>query len=312
MIPEALLFLMAALLAALCNIAETSFSAAGRIRAAAAAEAGLPMAKTALWFISEPSRYLSTTLVGTNVGVVLASGIASGWVDGLSPLFSYLQVILTAGFLLVAAEIIPKQNALLRADSLIRPLSPVLVAFRFLFYPLTSSAGLFSRLIAGRPSINRFFESREEVRGLLEVSGGLPGRTAWDAIELGETDIRSHARSVDSFPSISLGASRQEATEKIIGSSSDFLLVREGRTLSGILESRVVLKSAGAWNPGRMMTGIPAYTEDTAPLQVLTDLWRSGSPAAVVLDANGQPGGILVQEAVLDRLLYRNTLPDSP
>lgn len=314
MILEVAAFIAAAGLAALSNTAETAFSAAGRIRAAAAAEAGIPLSRKALWFLNEPSRYLATTLVGTNVGVVLASGIASGWVEGLKPLFGSLQVLLTALFLLVAAEILPKQNALARADSLIRPLAPVLAVFRVLFRPLILSAGFLSGLIAGRPSINRLFESREEVRGLLELSGGREGRIAWDAIRLGEGSIRSHASPLDEFPSITLSSSRQEAVQKILESGAEFLpvLEGEGRTLSGIIESRVVLKSTGAWNPGRMMTGLPACTEDAVPLQVLMDMWRSGSGAAVVLDANGQPGGIVVQGSLLDTLLSLGASDESP
>lgn len=311
MIGEAIVFLLAVALSAVCNVTETAFSAAGRIRTAAAAETGKPLAKLAAWFLKDPSRYLTTTLVGTNIGVVLASSIASGWVAGLKPVFSSVQVLVTAGFLLVFAEIVPKQNALARADSLTGPLSPVLVVLRVLFFPLIYSAGLISGLIAGRPSISRFFESRGEVRSLLEMSGGNEGRIAWEAIELGESSIRPHARPISEFPFITLGSSRQHAVQLIIESGSDFLLVfeGEGRTLSGILESRTVLKSTGAWNPGRMLTGIPAYTEDTVPLKVLLDLWRSGAGAAVVLDERGQPGGIVVQGDVLDCLIAAGT-PD--
>ncbi len=305
MIAEAVVFLLAVALSTVCNVTETAFSAAGRIRAAAAAGTGRPLARLAAWFLRDPARYLTTTLVGTNIGVVLASSIASGWVAGLRPFFTTLQVFATAGFLLVFAEIVPKQNALARADSLTGPLSPVLVVLRVLFFPLIYSAGFISGLIAGRPSINRFFESRGEVRSLLEMAGGHEGRIAWEAIELGERSILPHARPISEFPFITLGSSRQHAVQRIIESGSDFLLVfeGEGRTLSGILESRTVLKSSGAWNPGRMLTGIPAYPEDAVPLKVLLDLWRSGAGAAVVLDERGQPGGIVVQGDVLDCLI---------
>ncbi len=313
MIGEVLLCLVAVALAAVCSFTETAFSAAGRIRTAAAAEAGKPLARIALWFLRVPSRYLTTTLVGTNIGVVLASSITSGWVAGLEPVFSTVQVLVTTLFLLVFAEIVPKQNALVRADSLTSPLSPVLVVLRVLFFPIIASAGFFATLIAGKPSISRFFESRGEVRSLLEMAGGHEGRMAWDAIELGGGSIRSHSRPVSDFPFITLATSRQQAVQKIVESGSDFLLVFEGvgRTLSGIIESRAVLKSGGAWNPGRMLTGIPAYSEDAVPLNVLLDLWRSGAGAAVVLDERGQPGGIVVQGAVLDCLLSAGK-PDKP
>lgn len=314
MMGEILIFLLAVSLSALCNITETAFSAAGRIRAAAAAEQGKPLAKLAAWFLKEPSRYLTTTLVGTNIGVVLSSSMTSGWFAGLEPVYAAVQVFLTAAFLLVFAEIVPKQNALARADSLTGPLSPLLVLLRVLFFPLIASAGFIAGLIAGRPSISRFFESRGEVRSLLELSGGHEGRIAWDAIELGESSIRLHARPIAGFPSITLTTSRQQAVQKLVSSGSDFLLVfeGEGRTLSGIIESRAILKSSGAWNPGRMLTGIPAYPQDAVPLRVLLDLWRSGAGVAVVLDERGQPGGIVVQGAVLDCLLSAGTPACAP
>ncbi len=305
MIWEIAAFMLAVLLSVLCNTAEAAYSAAGRIRIAAAAQSGNRPAGLAFWFLEDPSRYLSTTLVGTNVGVILASSLSAGWFSGLSPGYGPLSVVVTASFLLVFAEIVPKQNALLRADSLVQPLGPVLMALRILFFPLIASAGFVSRLIAGRRSGHRLFESRGDVRSLLEVFGGSDGKRAWDAIELGEQSIGFHARPVSDFPSITLGASRQQAIQRIIESGSDFLLVveGEGKPLSGVLESRTVLKSSGPWNPGRMLTGIPAFPEDSAPLKVLLDMWRSGAGAAVVLDHRGQPGGVVVPGDVLDCLL---------
>jgi CBS domain containing-hemolysin-like protein len=302
---EIAVFLLAVLLSMVCNATETAYSAAGRIRITTAAHSGNRLAGLASWFLRDPSRYLSTTLVGTNVGIILASSLSSGWFARLSPGYETLSVVVTAAFLLVFTEIVPKQNALLRADSLTPPLAPVLVVLRVLFFPIIVSAGFISRIIAGRPSVNRLFESRGEVRSLLEMSGGSEGKRAWDAIELGEKSIRFHARPVSDFPRITLGASRQQAVQRIIESGSDFLLVveGEGRPLSGVLESRAVLKSTGSWNPGRMLTGIPAFPEDSVPLKVLLDMWRSGAGAAVVLDDRGQPGGIVALGDVLDCLL---------
>lgn len=305
MIAEVLIVLSSLVLSILCSGSETAYSAASRIRAAASAETGKPLARLAFWFIDDPSRYLTTTLVGNNVANVLASSIASGWVAGRAPLFTTLQVVLTTLFLLIFCEILPKQNALLRADSMLQPLSPALMLMRIVFYPLIVSAGAVAGLLSGRPSMNRFFESRAEVRSLLENSGGTEGRKAWDAIEMGATSIRLHSRPLSDFPRVTLGISRQQAIQRIIESGSDFLLVVEGevRALSGILESRAVLKSVGSWNPGRMLTGIPAFPKDSVPLKVLLDMWRSGAGAAVVLDETGQPGGIVTQGDLLDTLL---------
>ena len=63
------------MLAAFCSGSETAFSAAGKIQVAARGRKGA----RALWFMEKPSRYLATTLVGTNVGVVLTASISHGW-----------------------------------------------------------------------------------------------------------------------------------------------------------------------------------------------------------------------------------------
>jgi CBS domain containing-hemolysin-like protein len=59
----------------------------------------------------------------------------------------------------------------------------------------------------------------------------------------------------------------------------------------------------GFLEPRQDAHGIPAFPEDSVPLKVLLDMWRSGAGAAVVLDDRGQPGGIVVLGDVLDCLL---------
>ncbi len=77
-----ILFLLAVILATFSSGAETAFSAASRIRALSRLREGRKWARLSLSFIENPRKYLTTTLVGTNVGIVLASIITSRFAEG--------------------------------------------------------------------------------------------------------------------------------------------------------------------------------------------------------------------------------------
>jgi CBS domain containing-hemolysin-like protein len=145
---EIVAFILAVLLSMVCNATETAYSAAGRIRIAAASQSGHRLAKLASWFLNDlplPVHHPGRNQRGGHPCLEPQFRLVS---PGSAPATRPFSVVVTASFLLVFAEIVPKQNALLRADSLTPPLAPALVVLRVLFFPLIASAGFISRIIA--------------------------------------------------------------------------------------------------------------------------------------------------------------------
>ncbi len=296
-----LVFLGACALAAFCSGSETAFSAAGRIQVAGRGK----RAARALWFMEKPSRYLATTLVGTNAGVVLTSSISHRWGAEMGDSWAVLFVFGTALFLLLFSEIIPKQLALFRSNRLSVASAPFLYFFRTIMYPLIAAATAISNLVAGSGSSERFFESRAEVRGLLLSSGGRKGRLASSVISMAETPVSTYSIKLTDFPGVDSGIDKNEAVEVLLNSGEDLILVWEelGVTLSGAVKSSFLVRWNGEGSITRISVGLPYFDGRTAPLKVLSELWRSGAGAAVLMDDNRQPVSLVTSEMILAHLI---------
>ncbi|MCK5786581.1 MAG: DUF21 domain-containing protein [Candidatus Sabulitectum sp.] len=296
-----LLFLGACTLAAFCSGSETALSAAGRIQVAARGKRG---ART-LWFLEKPSRYLATTLVGTNVGVVLTSSISHRWGVELGGGWEIVFAFGTALFLLLFAEIIPKQLALFRSNRLSVAAAPFLYFFRMIMYPLIAAASGISTVVAGSGSGERFFESRTEVKSLLLSSGGRKGRLASSVLTMADSSVSNYSIKLEDFPGVDSGVSRSRALEVLLGSGENLLLVWEevGVTLVGAVKSSTLVRWNGEGSITRISAGLPYVDGQTSPLKVLSELWRSATGAAVLLDNNRQPVNLITSEMILSHLV---------
>ncbi|MCK5133139.1 MAG: DUF21 domain-containing protein [Candidatus Sabulitectum sp.] len=296
-----LVFVGACALSAFCSGSETAFSAAGKIQVAARGRKGV----RALWFLEKPSRYLATTLVGTNVGVVLTSSISHSWGAEMGGSWEVLFAFGTALFLLLFSEITPKQLALFRSNRLSVAAAPILYLFRMMMYPLIAAASGISSLVAGPGSSGRFFESRAEVRGLLRSSGGRRGRLASCVLSMAEASISTYSRELTDFPGVDSGVEKRQAVEVLLNSGENLVLVWEkvGVTLVGAVKSSSLVRWNGEGSITRISVGLPYFDERTAPLKVLSELWRSGAGAAVLLDDNSQPVSLITAEMILTHLI---------
>ncbi len=296
-----ILFVSACILAAFCSGSETAISAADRVQIAARGKKG----ERALWFIENPSRYLATTLVGTNIGIVLTSSISHRWGAELGGIWEAAFIFFTAISLLIFSEITPKHLALFRSNFVAVTASPILYVLRVVFYPLIITASFISNLIAGSSNTGRFFESRKEVQGLLQSAGGTRGQLAASVLNLAETPIRNYSKNLTGFPGIDSKASRAEAIDLLLESDDDFILVWEefGVTLQGVVESSALMRWDGQGPISNIAIGLPSIEIKMSPLALLSLLWKSGSRAAILLDVNQQPEKLVTAESILNHLI---------
>jgi Mg2+/Co2+ transporter CorB len=302
---ELLLFLAASALTALSSGSETAFSAASRIRALGRARGGSAGARRASRLMARSDLYLTTTLVGTNVGTVLASSLAARMASHLDAGWAVpAAALLTTLFLLVLAEVVPKQLGFVWRDRVVDLLSTPVLAMRVLFYPLVAAAGAVPKMILKKRPASRFFESREEVRSLLVGEGEAAGREAAKVLRLGSATAGDIARPLGSYPSISVDESRQSVVEEILGSGSEFLAVFEhDRRLLGMVRSADILRHTGEWDLAGMTEGLPYFDRRTILGKALHGLKRAGAHAGVVLGADGQPIGLLDADSVMDAVI---------
>ncbi len=301
-----LLFLLGLALSILGSGSEIAFSGASRIAAYSRMRRGSSLAAMAVRIMSRPRYFLSTTLVTTNVGNVLASTVGAG--IGRSAggqLAEGLSVALTTVVILVAGEVMPKRLFFATRNRIVDGLSPVLTGLRYLLYPVILAAEGLSGLITGGGGPSRFFESREEVRGMLAASGGVRGEEASRMLEMATDTVYEHMAPLDSAPSITTDQSRASLQRSARESSSPFLLVYEadGRTLVGYVRTHELLRLRGRQDPLSVTDPLPYFRRRTGAARAIFEMERVSSPAGVVMGKTGQPMGLLTVDSMVDAVL---------
>jgi len=162
---ESLLMVLAILLSAFFSGTETAFICARRITLEVWDRQGLSSAHRTLHLIGNPRQFLSTTLVGTNIGTVAASSLIAIY---LQPYFHGLVItVISSVTLLLLGEIFPKEVARQRATRFALLATGPLRFFYYLLYPITWSVMNLATLILklfglSEDTVRKFF-TREDL-----------------------------------------------------------------------------------------------------------------------------------------------------
>jgi CBS domain containing-hemolysin-like protein len=299
------LFILAIILAAFSSGAETAFSAASRIRAYSRLREGRKWSRLSLSFIENPRRYLTTTLVGTNVGMVLASGITSRFSEGIDILWvEPVLIAFLSFFILIFAELIPKHLMLVSRESVVSNLSFPLLVLRVVLFPVILIADFFSSLIVGRTSDSCVFESKSEILGLLTDSSSDAGPIAERILRMNDVKIGDIMRELKEIPVTVIGETRNAILEKLIDTEYPLLLVceKDGETIRGYVDGNSIVRSSSVLD-GNGVEGLPYFEAGDDLISVTAKLRKSDAPAGIVFGRTGQPAGIAILDDIIDSLL---------
>jgi len=108
MLSDLILILLCLLGAGFFDGMETGVISLNRMRLRHLAETGDRAARILQNFLQQPDRLLGTTLVGTNICIVIASVISANWTAQMHPWFQTLNAIATSLIVLVCAAYLPK------------------------------------------------------------------------------------------------------------------------------------------------------------------------------------------------------------
>ena len=142
----------------------------------AEAARGNARAQLAQRFLQAPSRFLATTLVGTNLSMVIATSLATLVAAKLvAPAWqSVATTLVMTPFILVFAELLPKSLGRGNARAYTINAAPLLYLFQTFIAPLIALISLIAtrtlRLFGVREQSQAFYVSREEVQALTDIS----------------------------------------------------------------------------------------------------------------------------------------------
>jgi putative hemolysin len=279
---------------------------------------------------ADPNRFLAAVQIGVTVaGFFSAAFGAATLADDLAPVLeqwgvpsqvasttALVAITLVIAYLsLVLSELVPKRLALQRAEAVAMALAPPLDVLATLVRPviwlLSASTDVMVRLLGGDPSLGRDQISSQELRELVsehEEFGEDERRIVTDVFEAGDRQIKEvlvPRTEVEFLPAdmpvataVRIVAEQPHSRYPVIAGSPDdvlgFVHVRD------LLDPQLAGRRVRVETLARDVLFLPG----TKPLLAsLSEMRRTGSHLAVVVDEYGGTAGIVTLEDLVEELV---------
>ncbi|HEY5624209.1 MAG TPA: hemolysin family protein [Gammaproteobacteria bacterium] len=277
--------------------------------------------KLALRLLERPEVILSTTLIGTNISLVLLTSLVSAAaIAALGNEGDFLAVLLLVPFTLILGEIVPKSVYQQRADDLTPKVIYPLYVFSLLFYPVVLVFSRIARFAARRTrhgaSGAGLFAVREQLRTVIDTAEGAATIDIFDrerirnVVRFGELAAGDVMIPATEMTAIDVREGTQEVMDLVRRTGGAHFPVYEGK------RSQIIgIISASVWDvvqPGFSRRSVrelmrPAYfVPSQQPLVELLPVLRDrDDQCAVVVDEYGSAIGILTVDGMLETVVGR-------
>lgn len=310
---------------AVCILMEAFFSgseialvSADRVKLRALADrVGSPRREIIEGFLGDPGELITTSLVGTNICVVLSTVVATltimQWYPGHAELIS---LAVMTPLVLVFGEIVPKSLFQRFADRLVAKSLYALWGFRFVFYPFVAVGGRLSAALVrvlGLDRRPRPTMSREELGLLLRFSS----REGKDRISPDEQrmigriirfkditveQVMLHLSEVTALP---VTATLEELATQIAAHQHTRIPLYRERIdqIVGIAHAFDVLRVPPETATELICRPAIFVPESQPAVDTLVRLQREGQGMAVVVDEYGGATGVVTIEDILEEIV---------
>jgi len=284
-------------------------------------EKGRGSAKVLERFVADPHRMLGTTLVGTNIAVVMTSSLVSwrlkdalpNWSGGLIGLVSI--VIVTPAFL-VLGEVIPKVIGRRHSDAITLKVVHPLRMFYYLLSPVilvtTGIAGALLRPFGIRAQEWRSRLTKDQLRLLLTSEGERAGavdeqetRLISGIFEFGQTAIGEVMVPRTDIVGVSPDSTVGEAVELVRahGFSRLPVLSPDRDHIEGMVHSRDLLGMPRDTGIADLVRAVPYMPETKTCDDLFRELQARRQHMVAVADEHGSLAGIVTLEDLLEELV---------
>jgi CBS domain containing-hemolysin-like protein len=315
------LIVLGFMMAAFFSGSETALVSINWIRLDHWLEKGRGSAKVLERFVADPHRMLGTTLVGTNIAVVMTSSLVSwqlrrvleGWSGGVIGLVSTLIV---APAFLVLGEIIPKVVGRRHSDSITLKVVHPLRFFYFLLSPVilltTGIAGAVLRPMGIGAQKWRKRLTKDQLRLLLTSEGEAAGavdeqetRLISGIFEFGLTTVGEVMVPRTDIVGVSSDSTVGEAVELVRahGYSRLPVLSEDRDRIDGMVHSRDLLGMARDSAIADLVRAVPYMPETKTCDELFRELQARRQHMAAIVDEHGSLAGIVTLEDLLEELV---------
>ncbi len=290
------------------------------------AEKGDRGAVLLLWLWRNPDRLLATTLVGTNLSVIIGSVIATwlavnavrahaAWGPLLAGREELLVILLLTPVTILLGEVVPKSVFQSRSAKLAKRIAYPMAAAWVLFYPVTSVLTLFSGLIkkavrarvAASPFVTR--EELAMIVRLRDLKTDLKKheqRMIRRLFSFRETKVREVMVPLVKVLAFEEGTSLEQALEAFGRfKHTRFPIYRERMfNVVGVLNILACLHEPNLQKKvGRLLEPPYFVPETKSVVDLLRDMERDKVRMAVAVDEYGGTVGIITLEDVLEEIV---------
>lgn len=285
------------------------------------ARQGDSASKLALKLFERPEVILSTTLVGTNIALVvltvLATTLMIGIVGGGGDLYA---VLLFSPFLLILGQVVPKSVFQQESDTLTPKIIYPLYLFSLLFFPIvfvfSRTARLAARLIGHTSPGARMFAAREQLRVVLETTGSAATMDVFDrtrirnVIRFGEFTVGDIMVPASELTAIDAGDDIEDAIALVGKTGHSHIPVYEGQrsNIVGMVSLTVwdLLQPDLSDHALSDLTRPAYFVPAQQPLAELLPILRNREDqSAIVVDEYGSAVGMITAEVILETVVGR-------
>lgn len=276
-------------------------------------------------FVNNPSKFISTTLVGNNIGLVIYGIYMAEFLDPLirsripgadsnTFLLLFLSSILSTAIVLVTAEFIPKVLFRLNPDIILRVLAvPFLITY-YVFWPLVHFISWLAELILNKLFRLKFSEntpvfSRVDLDQYvsqsaddLDEDADVDTEMFRNALDFANVRVRDCMTPRTELVSINLSADVEELYQKFVETGLSKILVHQGSSdhIIGYVHQKDIFKSPQSIRS--VLIPIEIATETMAANELLNRFTRSHKSIALVVDELGVTAGVVTIEDIMEEI----------
>jgi len=314
-----LIIIAAVLLEGFFSGSEIAIISLNRIRLRILAEAKEKKAVIVQNMLHNPSRLLATTLIGTNIAVVVSSSFFTMLLyDSFGPSGSELMTtLILSPIILIFAELIPKAVFSQTANSMALRLGSVLKFFWSAFYPVVWFVNLFTGSILRLVSADLLakkknpFVTKEEIKYLIresETQGHIDTyerSIIYKIFDMGRKNITSIMRGLDEL----IFAHDKDNIEDVIARARQrgytrFPVRSESGEFIGIINILdIVHESDRSLQINRFLRPIEFVDENMHVDNALFKIKAKKQTLAIAVDFNKNPTGFFTMEDLLEEII---------
>lgn len=304
---------------------EIAFISSNKLLIELKSKQGSYAAKALSPFVQNPSKFISTTLVGTNIGLVIYSVYFGEFIDPkIVSLIPYaaankfvlllISTIVSTALVLVTAEFLPKVLFRINPDIILRILAFPFILFYYLFWPIVHFITWLAKTILNKLLKLNFNETTPvfskvdldqyitESAEDLEEDADVDTEMFKNALDFANVKLRDCMTPRTELVSINIQAEITELYHKFLETGLSKILVHQGSVdhIIGYVHQKDMFKNPTTIRS--VIIPIEIATETLSANELLNIFSHSHKSIALVVDELGITAGIVTLEDIMEEI----------